>query len=170
MPITGYVTIKDSDISYNLNRQAGEPHLKIVIEELQDGEEDQIIIKCREMPDELLHVLPMLKSQGALIAYVGNEIHRIQPKEIYYIEVVDNKTFLYCQDTVLETKQKLYELENYLSNSDFLRVSKSVLLNLSKIKSLSPALSGRFEATLDNNEKIIISRQYVSDLKKMLGI
>ena len=112
----------------------------------------------------------MLKSQGALIAYVGNEIHRIQPKEIYYIEVVDNKTFLYCQDTVLETKQKLYELENYLSNSDFLRVSKSVLLNLSKIKSLSPALSGRFEATLDNNEKIIISRQYVSDLKKMLGI
>ncbi len=144
--------------------------MKIVIEELQDGEEDQIIIKCREMPDELLHVLAMLKSQGALIAYDGNEIHRVQPKEIYYIEVVDNKTFLYCEAKVLESKQKLYELGSYLSNNDFLRVSKSVLLNLSKIKSLSPALSGRFEATLDNNEKIIISRQYVSDLKKMLGI
>ena len=122
------------------------------------------------MPDELLHVLAMLKSQGSIIAYDGNEIHRVQPKEIYYIEVVDNKTFLYCEEKVLESKQKLYELESYLSNSDFLRVSKSVLLNLCKIRLLSPALSGRFEATLVNNEKVIISRQYVSDLKKMLGI
>lgn len=144
--------------------------MKIVIEESHDGEEDQIIIKCREMTDELIHLLAMIKSHDTLIAYDGNNIHRIQPKEIYYIEVVDNKTFLYCKNKVLESKQKLYELDNFLSKSDFLRVSKSVLLNLSKIKTLSPALSGRFEATLSNNEKIIISRQYVSDLKKILGI
>lgn len=144
--------------------------MKIVIEESHDGEEDQIIIKCREMTEELIHLLAMIKSHDTLIAYDGNNIHRIQPKEIYYIEVIDNKTFLYCKNKVLESKQKLYELDNFLSKSDFLRVSKSVLLNLSKIKTLSPALSGRFEATLSNNEKIIISRQYVSDLKKILGI
>ena len=144
--------------------------MKIVIEELQDGEEDQIIIKCREMTDELMHILAMIKSHDALIAYDGNKIHRIQPKEIYYIEVVDNKTFLYCKDKLFESKQKLYELESGLSKSDFLRVSKSVLLNLSKIKTLSPALSGRFEATLGNNEKVIISRQYVNNLKNILGI
>lgn len=144
--------------------------MKIVIEELQDGEEDIIIIKCRQMTDDLLRVLAMLKAQDTLIAYDGNEIYRVQPKEIYYIEVVDNRTFLYSKDKMLESKQKLYELEDALSNSDFLRVSKSVLLNLRKIKSLSPALSGRFEATLDNNEKVIISRQYISDLKKSLGI
>lgn len=144
--------------------------MKIVIEELQDGEEEQIIIKCREIPEELLRVLPMLKSEGALIAYDGNQIYRVQPKEIYYIEAVDNKTFLYCRDKVLESRQKLYELEGSISNRDFLRISKSVILNLRKIKSLSPALSGRFEATLDNDERVIISRQYVSDLKKKLGI
>ncbi len=144
--------------------------MKIVIEELQDGEEDQVIIKCREMTDEWLRVLALLKVQGALIAYSGNEIYRVQPEEIYYIEVVDNRTFLYCKDKVLESKQKLYELEGSLSNRDFLRISKSALLNLRKIKSLSPALSGRFEATLDNSEKVIISRQYMSDLKKILGI
>lgn len=144
--------------------------MKIVIEELQGGEEDQIIIKCRQMTDELLGVLALLKAQGTLIAYDGNKIHRIQPAGIYYIEVVDNKTFLYCKDMVLESKQKLYELEDSLSSSDFLRVSKSVLLNLRKIKSLSPALSGRFEANLDNGERVIISRQYMGDLKKLLGI
>lgn len=144
--------------------------MKIVIEEPQNGEEEQITVKCRQMTAELLRVLAMLKAQDAFVAYDGNEIHRIRPSDIYYFESVDNKTFLYYKDAVLESKQKLYELEECLANSDFLRVSKSVILNLSKIKSLSPALSGRLEALLDNGEKVIISRQYVSYLKKRLAI
>ncbi len=144
--------------------------LKIVIEEPQDGQEEQIIIKCREMTAELLRILALLKAQDALVAYDGNKIHRIKPNGVYYIEVVDNKTFLYCKNEVYESKQKLYELEEALANTDFLRVSKSVILNMSKIKSLRPALSGRFEALLDNGERIIVSRQYMIDLKKRLGI
>lgn len=144
--------------------------MKIVIEELQCGEEDQIIVKCRQMTPELLHVLALLKAQDMLVAYDGNEIHRVSQASIYYIETVDNKTFLYCKNKVYESKQKLYELEENLANNDFLRVSKSLIINLSKIKSLSPALGGRFEAALDNGEKVIISRQYVSNLKKRLGI
>ncbi len=144
--------------------------LRIIIEELQHGEEDQIIVKCRRMTPELLRMLAMLKAKDMLVAYDGNEIHRLPPTSIYYIEAVDNKTFLYCKDKVYESKQKLYELEESFEYSDFLRISKSVIINLSKIKSLSPALSGRFEATLDNGEKVIISRQYVKDLKKRLGI
>ena len=84
--------------------------------------------------------------------------------------MVENKTFFYCREEVYEAKQKLYELEESLENSDLLRVSKSVMLNLSKIKCLSPALNGRFEAILDNGERVIISRQYVAGLKKRLGI
>lgn len=144
--------------------------MRIVIEEPQDGEEEQIIVKCYQMTPEFLHALALLKAQDMLVAYDGNEIHRIQPMSVYYIEVVDNKTFLYCKDKVFESKQKLYELEETLTNSDFLRISKSVIINLSKINSLSPALSGRFEATLSNGERVIISRQYVVDLKKKLGI
>ena len=144
--------------------------MKIVIEEPQDGEEEQLIIKCHQMSAELLRALALLKAQDTLIAYDGNEIHRIEAVDVYYIEVVDNKTFLYCQDKIYDLKQKLYELEETLTSGDFLRVSKSVILNLSKIKILSPALSGRFEAALNNGERVIISRQYVNDLKKRLGI
>lgn len=145
-------------------------YLKIVIEEPQGSEEEQVIIKCHQMTPELLHIITLLKMQDGLIGYEGNEIHRIHIAAIYYIEVVENKTFLYCKNEFYESKQKLYEIEECLANSDLIRVSKSVILNLSKIKSLYPALSGRFEAVLNNGEKIIISRQYVSDLKKRLGI
>ena len=144
--------------------------MKIIIEEPQDGEEEQVIFRCRQMTPEIIRIIAVLKAQDALIAYDENEIHRIRPSAVYYIEVVDNKTFLYCKEKVFESKQKLYEIEETLANSDFLRISKSVIVNLSKISSLSPALNGRFEAALDNGEKVIISRQYVGDLKKRLRI
>lgn len=144
--------------------------LKIIIEKPLDGEDEQIIVKCHNISPELYRVLNTLQMQSSmLIANVGNEIHRVNPLDIYYIETVDNKTFLYCERNVYESKQKLYELEE-LAIIDYLRISKSVIVNLSKIKSLVPALSGRLEAVLTNGERVIISRQYVAELKKSLGL
>ena len=37
-----------------------------------------------------------------------------------------------------------------------------------KIDSVKPAMGGRFGAVLSNGEEIIISRKYVSELKKTL--
>lgn len=99
-----------------------------------------------------------------------NEIHRIEPGAIYYFEAVDNKVFIYCRQRVYESKQRLYEIEAQFANSDFIRVSKSVILNIGKINSIAPAYGGRFEATLDNQEKVIISRQYVPALKEKLKV
>ena len=144
--------------------------MKIVILEPQDNEEEQIIIKCRSMTPELLRIIARLKAQDSLVAYNKSDIYRIRPTDIYYIETVENKVFFYLKEKVYESRQKLYELEEALSCCDFLRVSKSVIANLSKIKSLSPAFSGRFEALMDNGERVIISRQYVPDLKKRLGL
>ena len=104
-----------------------------------------------------------------LIANIGNEIHRVSPYDIFYIETVDNKIFFYYERSVYEAKYKLYELEE-MYMPDFLRISKSVIINLSNIKSLIPALSGRLEAVLINGEKVTISRQYVGELKKNIGI
>ncbi len=144
--------------------------MKIVIEDISPEDEEQIIVRCHQITPELLRAISMLKSAEALIGYDKSQIYRVMPSNILYFESVDNKTFFYTKDRVYESKQKLYELEEILANGDFLRVSKAVILNLSKIKSLAPALSGRFEAKLENGEKVIISRQYVSELKKKLNI
>ena len=144
--------------------------MKIIIQEPKDGEEDEIIIKCRDISPEIMQLLNKLKTQELLIAYVGNEIHRLHPSDIYYVESINNKTFLYGQDKVYESKLKLYELEELLRFNDFLRVAKSFIINLSKLKSVTPVLSGRLEAVLANGERVIISRQYVGALKEYLGV
>lgn len=145
--------------------------MKIVIEEPKDGEEEQIIIKCRNMSNEILQLISNIKMQKQMIVgYDKNDIHRIEPFNIYYFEAVDNKVFIYTRERVYESKQKLYEIEEMFVESDFFRTSKSVILNIKKMKYISPAFNGRFEATLDNEEKVIISRQYVNDLKKKLKV
>lgn len=144
--------------------------MKIIIEEPPAGAEERIIVQCHHISPELLSILNSIKTQSnMLVANIGNEIHRVNPSDIYYIESVDKKTFLYCESDVYESKQKLYELEELVMN-DFFRISKSVIVNLSKIKSLIPSLSGRVEAVLINKERVIISRQHVSELKKSLGM
>jgi len=145
--------------------------MKIIIEPPQGDEEEQIIIKCHNIPQDILRLLNAFKTyDDMLIGYTKSGIHRVSPKDIFYIEAVDNKTFMYLATDVYESKQKLYELEEVLDGGDFIRISKSVLVNLSKVKSLSPALSGRLEATLTNGEVVIISRQYVAELKKSFGL
>ena len=69
-----------------------------------------------------------------------------------------------------EIRKKLYEIESEYSYSDFFRISKSAIVNVAKIAYVKPIFNGRFEAKLKNDEKIIISRQYVMELKKKLGI
>jgi DNA-binding LytR/AlgR family response regulator len=145
--------------------------MRIIIEECKPGEEDQIVIRCREMDDNILKLISELKmGQKKLTGMKDGIITMIEPANVYYFEGVDNKVFLYCKQSVYETKLKLYEIEAEYMNTNFFRASKSVILNITKIKSVSPAYSGRFEAQLFNGEKVVISRQYVPELKKKLGL
>lgn len=145
--------------------------MKIIIETPEQGAEDEIVIRCAEMDSELMELIYAIKSgRSKLTAYTEDGIVKLSPKEIFYFEAVDNKVFAYCEKSVFEVKQKLYELEESFANSDFIRVGKSVIVNVSKIVKISPSFNGRFEAHLKNGEKTVISRQYVPELKRKLNI
>lgn len=97
-------------------------------------------------------------------------MHRLKLAEIFYFEVVDDRSFLYTQAAIFEAKEKLYEFERLCTGSTLFRCSKSMILNAEKIDYVRPSLSGRFEAVLSNGEKAVVSRKYVADLKRMLGV
>lgn len=145
--------------------------MKIIIEDIDQDDEEVIIIRCKKLNDTLLKFISDVKLGEKKLAGVKNGIiTMIDPKNIYYFEAVDNKVFVYCKEQVYETKLKLYELEQEYEKTTFFRASKSAILNVSKIKCINPVFSGRFEALLLNGEKVVISRQYVPELKSKLGL
>lgn len=145
--------------------------MRITIINPAPDEEDEIIVKCREIDGELMQLLNCFKQGGnKLNGYKDGRIYLIEPVNVYYFEAVEQKVFAYCEKDVYEIKSRLYELEMQLFGKKFLRVAKSLILNLDQIEQLVPAFSGRFEAQLKNGEKVIISRQYVPHLKERLGL
>lgn len=145
--------------------------MKISIEEISRELEEEIIIKCHEVDEEIHEIVSKLKTETLIIlGYQNERVHRINLRDIYYFEAVDGKVFLYCEDNVFEVKHKLYELEEICKEKGCFRATKSTILNIAKISSVHPSFSGRFEAVLDNGERAVISRQYVPVLKIMLGL
>lgn len=144
---------------------------KILITEIGKDQEEEVVIRCHEVNDEVLSIVKKLKkNDNIILGNSGSEVFRISVKDIFYIESVDNKTFIYCQNQVFDTKARLYELEEKLEGTKMFRCSKAMILNLAKVRSVAPSMNGRFEARLTNGESVIISRQYVPNLKKRLGM
>ena len=142
-------------------------HIKIL--KINRGEPEEVEIRCYEESEEVRDIVTFVKSrQGKLAGNFEGQKYEIPVADVYYVEAVDNAVFIYEHEKVYESKQKLYELEGILREKYFLRVSKSLILNLMKIKAIKPALNGRYSAILQSGEEVIISRKYVMQLKSAL--
>lgn len=131
----------------------------------------QVVIKCRQIDDEIIRLKYHIEMfDKKLHAKKDNEWCFVNPLDVLYFESVDNRTFLYTQNDVMEVKQRLYELEIILSDKDFIRVSKSQIININKIKSLKPEINRTILATMCNGEQLYVSRRYVPAIRSLLSI
>lgn len=147
----------------------GGRHMKISIKESEVIEELEIVINCNKIDEELLKIIAAIKAFDMKITGTSEgHLYPLEMDNIYYFESVDKKTFIYLHNKVYETALRLYELEKKLENTDFFRASKSTIINLSKIKMITPVFGGRLEVLLENDEKLVVSRQYVGSLKRKL--
>lgn len=143
--------------------------MEVRISRIPETENELVDIRCHKETDSVREIADFVRSrQGQLSGTLEGRQYGIAVSEIMYIESVDNRTFIYTASKVYESKQRIYELEDILRPKHFLRISKASIVNLMKISSVKPALGGRFSAVLSNGEEVIISRKYVSELKKTL--
>ena len=143
--------------------------MNVRIEQTGKEQEELVLIRCHAVTEEVRDIAAFAKSRsGSLTASADERQYEVAVTDVCYIESVDGKTFLYTNDRVYETACRIYELEELLKDKHFLRISKPMLVNLMKIRSIQPALNGRFTAVLSSGEKIIISRNYVKALKEAL--
>ena len=145
--------------------------MRIIIESPEPDDEDVIIVRCATPDQRLLSMLLAFQNANTeLTGYTDDKIVRLTYQDVYYFEANENRVFAYYHSEVYEVRYKLYELEEMFIPLDFVRCSKSMIVNMEKIEYLSPLFSGKMEAHLKNGEKIVISRQYVRGLKNKLGV
>lgn len=132
--------------------------------------ETEVIVNCNCLSPEVEKIINTLRIiDMKLTGTSGGQTYILDPASVFYIDTVDKKTFIYSDTEVFETPLKLYELEQQLTEHDFLRIGKSCLVNFQKIKSLKAEIDGRIQLTLENEERLIASRQYANSIKAKLG-
>ncbi|MGN0156719.1 MAG: LytTR family DNA-binding domain-containing protein [Lachnospiraceae bacterium] len=142
--------------------------MKYTIRQITEGE-NEVIVQYRNMTPEVQRIISLLnREQTKLTGWREKDLTVIESNEILYIESVDGKTFAYMEQDVLKLDYQLGQLEQILKAINFFRCSKSVIINIDKVKSLKSLPSNRIDATMCNGEHIMIARTYASDFRKRL--
>ena len=146
--------------------------MKITVQESEACVEIEVSILCQRNDEQVQSIVDFLQRDSYKVN-VQNEKKQtflLPYRQILYIETVDKKVFIYGKDEIYDCNYKLYQLEEMLPESFFFRISKSVILNVLAVKCLEPESGRRLKVTLENEEMLMISRQYVGDIKQKLGM
>lgn len=146
--------------------------MKVRIEINENMDEDEVIIRCGELDESVRKVYDFVmdsaKGSRHLMLYQGNVDYYIPMESILFFETSGNCIRAHTVDSVYETTYRLYELEELLPGY-FMRVSKSAIINLNHIYSISRNLTSSSEIQLRNTHKqVFVSRHYYKSLKLRL--
>ena len=144
-------------------------YMRYRIEQIKTGE-DEVVIRCRHLTPELNQLIEYMEnSSGKLLGFTDDGDRQVIPyHEILYIESVDARTYAYKEKTVLKLEHSLTQLLLIMDDIRFFRCSKSMIINIDKVKLLKSLSSNRIDVTMCNGEHIMISRTYASDFRKRL--
>ncbi len=137
-----------------IKRQAPDKPLTVTIEYPEYTESVQGLIKRIESLDVSFSVIA---EDGQL---------RIARSDVYYMEVVDRKAFLYTKKDVYRLDASMQDVPDLTSDSDLVRISRTCIMNTSHLTGIRQLKNSHLEAMLDNGEKLIVSRKYLRDIKQ----
>lgn len=138
----------------------------------RDIEEPYADIHTNELTDNITKAMSILESDDSnemLAVKRGSDIALLEFSEIFMFRVEDKQVNVYTENQEYIIKKPLYQVEETLT-SDFVRISKTTIVNLKKIKRVAPSLKGMMFIELKNGLKDNISRKYLPEFKRALDL
>jgi DNA-binding LytR/AlgR family response regulator len=138
----------------------------------RDIEEPHADIHTDKLTDNISRAMSILESDESndmIAVKKGSDIALLQLEEIFMFRVEDKQVKVYTENSDYLIKKALYQVEEVLG-SDFIRISKTTIINLKKIERVAPSLKGMMFIELKNGLKDNISRKYLPDFKNALDL
>lgn len=129
----------------------------------------EVLIRYAKISKRVKRLITLIRSFDTRIKCNEENTERyVNVSDIFYIESIDKRTFIYLEKNVLRTDYRLYQLAESLADLGFVQISKSCILNINVLESIKPLINSRMEATLQNGERLHITRKYLNDIKQAL--
>lgn len=143
--------------------------MRLILNERPEMEKPEVTIAYSEMTASVKRVADFVRSvEQTILCKKDEEECSVPVGDIFYIESVDKKTFVYCEKEVYMCSLRLYEIEKMVEQAGFVRVSKSTILNIEQLKGVKTLVNSRLEAILSNGERVCVTRKYLKDIREAL--
>jgi two-component system, LytTR family, response regulator len=125
-----------------------------------------------EAQSEIIETIPLkhAEEQHRIAVRFGNKISIIPTQDIFYIEAYDDYVKIFTEKDYFLKKQTMSYYEQTLSNSDFIRVHRSFIVNIKHITRVEPYEKSGHVVLLKNGKSIQLSRSGYGRLREVLGI
>ena len=143
--------------------------MKLLKTREENLDENYLELHYDEIDSETAAVLERLRPALKYIEGIADGKRLTFPlSDIFYFETVDRKTFGYTADTCLEVKETLQSIIDDHKDAGFVRISKSCIANMYKIKRLQGDLNMRTLIYLKNDECLVMNRGYRAEFYEAL--
>lgn len=105
-----------------------------------------------------------------LPGYRDGEVLLLDPNQVRRIWAVEQTVLARTESATVTLKMRLYELEERLAGTSFLRISHGEIVNFDHVKSLDLSMAGALSLRLDNGDSAFVSRRNIIKIKAYLGI
>lgn len=121
---------------------------------------------------DLVHYLEAFQAMKTDVIAVKSDdhIYLLKTDDIIAIEVDGDYLVIMTKEKMFRMRERLYKMKDRLPSDYFVQVSKQSLINLDHLQMMEASFSGNMLAILTNKIKVIISRRYVKNLEKALGL
>jgi two-component system LytT family response regulator len=124
--------------------------------------------------DRLSALLADLKGAAArvqdrLAVKSGGRVILLKLEEIDWIEAADNYVNLHVGRESHMLRETMNSLEQRLHSGQFLRISRSSIVNLDRVRELQPLFHGEYSVILKDGTRLTLSRGYRDKLSLLLG-
>lgn len=145
--------------------------MKVNVEISPEYQEPYAVIYTSTVTDEIRNMLDYFSTGNAPITAFRNEEDTVilQPSDIYMIRIEGGDTIIYSRDQKYRSRKRLYELREQ-AGKQFMQISKSTLINLSYMDSVEAGFSGTLLLKMKNGCRDYVSRKYLPEFKKYLGL
>jgi len=153
-------------------RKEGET-LKIRIEIVNDIDEDEVIIRCKELDSTVQDIHNAITDKTSrvtsMVFYKEKDEYYFPLVDVLFFETDSDSVYAHTTNDIFRIDYKLYELQQLLSDR-FVRVSKSTIVNTVHILSISRNIASSSLIRFHKSHKqIYVSRLYYKDLKQKLN-
>lgn len=114
------------------------------------------ILKSINKVTQYIQIVPKIETKK-IIGKRGDKIYLIELEDIYYIKADLDEIIIKIKDADVYVRKKIGRMSELLSNHNFFRIHRSIIINIDKVKSMESVEQSKLQISFTDIDDVVTS-------------